>query len=539
MKGLFHLICLGLSLGLWGQVASLRAEDLSEEIKRRIANPIAPPFNESEEDRLQRAKRRLAEEKRRSEEIRIELEKIERQRSIEERKRERRVEEARKSPPRPPPETTELSIDLRKGGGSLDPEEKLKVLVYTINSISTNTQTLLTTEKLKAQFPSGKIPESGSAEVKFELRRFLKETQIRDLKKFLREQPFVCDRSNDLPQGISVHSLVDAVFGDPSNYYKLLELDNNRAAFERKMAIDREFDGDPRKRSTDPRDVIRVNIAPGDSGVVHGNTVRKLVLQEGIDGLVIRSEDSETKNGKLADHNFILNPVSGKGDAHEEIYELPNGMRAFALRNREGQLQTFAPPTIVKARIINSTSCMKCHATGYIATTGEGGSLEKKALRKSRVTNEFALGQAQISGNFDRYQLVINQANKRFENALNKSGVGKVKVFNKFFDGISDGDISLEKLAEDFETSVTEIVLALRRDLRFKNVLDPESLKDATGSTTIKLSQLASPIEAGRGRTVSLFCALQDRLLQTVSRKGDGRVNSSNDGVDHGDIHRE
>ena len=437
-----------------------------------------------------------------------------------------------------------LTIDLRKGAPDAknkNPElERLKAVIFTINSLNRGNRELLNVDDIiERNFgQAGIIPKTGDVKVKINLSGILSKKQNSALRGFLANDPLVCGstpdaRTRELDNGISADTLVRQVY-DPENYNSLM-VENNRERFDRSLGVVPEFDS-PTEGLDQSDKTMRILLAPGDSGVAHKGAQRKIVLQRtNYGGFLIRSEDIEKQNASKV--SFAVKPVSAKGNGHEGILQLPNGLFAFELRNRDGAPVTSAPVTLVIPKITNPISCLKCHSNGYIAT--KGGEANEKGiddLRKMDITDEGGIGKNLYRATFQDYQKEITKANTRFEEALKKSGVGDFGIY-RFYSDLDNASFSVSDLAKEFNVSEDTLVNTLLGDLRFGNALDLRPWKEAREKNTsfprLSRQELENQVDAGRGGTPSLYCALKERVVSVASRPHKRKETEGEDGLVH------
>lgn len=422
-----------------------------------------------------------------------------------------------------------LTIDLRKGaslGDEKNPElARLKAVVFTLNSLNKANRRLLKIEDiLKDNFGKAEIPKTGDAKVKINLSGILFQNQNSRLRGFLAKDPLICGsnfraRTRELDNGISADSLVRQVY-DPENY-NLLMVENNRERFDRSLGVVPEFDS-PAEGLDQSDNTMRIILAPGDSGVAHRGAERKIVLQKtNYGGLLIRSEDIEKQNASKV--SFAVKPVSARGNGHEGIWQLPNGLFAFELRSREGAPLTSAPVTLVVPKITNPIRCLDCHSNGYIATKGEQATERSiDRLRKLDVANEDGIGKKLYKATFEQYQKEIEIANKRLTQALENSGVGNFGIHN-FYSQLNKSSFSVEELAKEFNVSEDALTSRLLGDRRFGTALDLRPWKEAQKNKKpfprLTRQELEHQVDTGGNRAASLYCALKEGLVDSEARR--------------------
>jgi hypothetical protein len=131
--------------------------------------------------------------------------------------------------------------------------------------------------------------------------------------------------------------------------------------------------------------------------------------------------------GNLIEQNIFRDPIHLTPDGGEIIFNLPNGLQAYMIVNALGKSIDDAPITIVRDRtnpddpvVHNGRSCIGCHIKGTNAFQDEiSDRLQDRVDAVFDVDRAAALYPGQPA--LDR---VLQQDNKRFIDALNRSGNG-------------------------------------------------------------------------------------------------------------------
>ena len=177
--------------------------------------------------------------------------------------------------------------------------------------------------------------------------------------------------------------------------------------------------------------------------------------------------------------NFFNAPLAFEFDGNEVIFNLPNGLLAFAIFDREGKRIDKAPTNIVRdlqspdASVINGVSCMRCHAAGIIPKQDEvRGHAEANARAfGDRLTTVLAL-----SGEPKSLQEAFKEDQSRFREAIEKLGIKRASsagepVYNtarRFRDplDLTRAGAELGRTSEDFKK-------AIERDVELQRLIGP------------------------------------------------------------------
>lgn len=433
--------------------------------------------------------------------------------------------------------------------------ERLAAVAFAINSVNTTTGTLLKVEDLMKTVypPSGKFKkgETGSAKVK--LSDYLTAAQIETLRTVLGNEPMNCAKvrtvnerprrglgedQNNLKAGAEPlrADIITKAILEQKNYYEMLGLNNNRAEFERNLEIPREFDVDGgQKDLTD--NSVRLLLKPGQSGITHPNTQRLVVLHKTPSGrLVIRTGDVDKDEASREDRDFVQRPATAKPTASEEIWELPNGMRAYSARNGDGTLVTQVPHGLVTKEITNPVTCFECHGgseRGYIVGSGKEGSVKfdpKKPPKRTRVVNEPIGDDSFGNQNIFRAQWVdymkeIAPANARYKAALEDAGDATAGTALKLIRSLK-ADSDYKALAKELGAGEDQVKGALLSP-RLRSAWDPDydpqdnnqGEKKLPSFTRTVLERKVNVTRDGDKRVKrSLYCAVRDSTSDQFSR---------------------
>jgi hypothetical protein len=427
-------------------------------------------------------------------------------------------------------------------------KKRLAALAFAINSINTSTKNLLKVSDLLKE-----VGKDARNIGKIRLDKYLKPSQVAVLRQVLSEEPLNCAKKREPKDAVlgflrrqdsfdergnkkrgeddgqpeaeplRADVIVKAIM-DQTNYYKLLELSNSRRGFEldEGIAADLDVDGPEKDRS---EDTLRLILPPGKSGVAHDNSQRLIVLQKTRDGrVVVRTGDVDKHEATKGNRNFVQRPATARPSGSEEIWELPNGMRAYSARNEAGQLVAQVPHGLVKPTITNPRTCFSCHGgTGFIAGSGEFGGVahtETTPIKKVGVVDETVRGKTFGNRNlfkatWDDYMAAIAPANTRYDKAIEKMGADPKKM-RSVLDAYA-GNVTVDKLAAELGVDKDEVERALLTK-RFKSAWDPSGEfdpKDKDAKIELTRSSLETEIDLGAGKgdernKRTLYCALKD-----------------------------
>ena len=153
--------------------------------------------------------------------------------------------------------------------------------------------------------------------------------------------------------------------------------------------------------------------------------------------------------GNNPGQNIFRDPLDLRADGGEIIFNLPNGLQAYFIADRQGKRIDAAPVNIVRDRtnpddpvVRNGRSCMGCHVRGMNAFRDE-----ISATLRARPQALFDLDRAEVlySGQPELDRL-LELDNTRFSRALGRTGSGTPK-------GTDEEPIS--RLARKYETTLT------------------------------------------------------------------------------------
>src|SRR2546425_3241356 len=181
-----------------------------------------------------------------------------------------------------------------------------------------------------------------------------------------------------------------------------------------------------------------------NSGVSRNN--RAMERHSTIHGAYWKSFDFAGNN---PEQNIFRDPLDLRADGGEMIFNLPNGLQAYFIADRQGKRIDAAPVNIVRDRtnpddpvVRNGRSCMGCHVRGMNAFRDE-----ISATLRARPQALFDLDRAEVlySGQPELDRL-LELDNTRFSRALGRTGSGTPK-------GTDEEPIS--RLARKYETTLT------------------------------------------------------------------------------------
>ncbi|MDB5037407.1 MAG: hypothetical protein JWQ35_935, partial [Bacteriovoracaceae bacterium] len=141
-------------------------------------------------------------------------------------------------------------------------------------------------------------------------------------------------------------------------YYQILNLPKTRLELEEQLGVDLKGDREKNK-------IIRTGLLK--SGVSLNNRV--IEYHKGNYGSFWLSHDFEDSKGS---HFIFSHPLDFSPDGGEVIFQLPNGMQAYALYNKQAELIDTASKKIVldpsrpENIVEGGISCFSCHSTGLI-----------------------------------------------------------------------------------------------------------------------------------------------------------------------------
>ena len=177
--------------------------------------------------------------------------------------------------------------------------------------------------------------------------------------------------------------------------------------------------------------------------------------------------------GNNPGQNIFRDPLDLRADGGEVIFNLPNGLQAYFIADRQGKRIDAAPVNIVRDRtnpddpvVRNGRSCMGCHVSGMNVFRDEiSGTLRARSQALFNLDRAEALypGQPEL----DR---LLELDNTRFSRALGRTGGGLPK-------GTDDEPIS--HLARKYETTLT--VFQAASDLFIE---DPKELQELIENST-------------------------------------------------------
>lgn len=185
-------------------------------------------------------------------------------------------------------------------------------------------------------------------------------------------------------------------------------------------------------------------------------------------------------SGSSGPRNFFNDPLTFEFDGNEVIFDLPNGLQAYLLFDREGKRIDKAPLNIVRdlhspdAAVVGGLSCLRCHAGGVISKQDE---VRKHAAANARIFGAEKLKTIEAlyprSEDFDKQQAEDQQ---RYRAALAKLGIKRIStggepIFNttrRYSD-----PLDLPLASAEVGRTPTELLAALERLVSLQRQLGP------------------------------------------------------------------
>jgi mono/diheme cytochrome c family protein len=135
--------------------------------------------------------------------------------------------------------------------------------------------------------------------------------------------------------------------------------------------------------------------------------------------------------GAAGARNFFNEPLAFEFDGNEVIFNLPNGLLAFMIFDREGNRIDKAPTNMVRdlqspdASVVNGISCVRCHADGIIPKQDE--------VRSHAVANKGAFGERlkiiqALYPEPKALQEAFHEDQERYREAIAKLGVTRASA---------------------------------------------------------------------------------------------------------------
>src|SRR5262249_1360116 len=153
--------------------------------------------------------------------------------------------------------------------------------------------------------------------------------------------------------------------------------------------------------------------------------------------------------GNNPGQNIFRDPLDLRADGGEIIFNLPNGLQAYFIVDRQGKRIDAAPVNIVRDRtnpddpvVRNGRSCMGCHVTRMNVFRDE---ISQTLRARSQALCNLDRAEALYPGQPELERL-LELDNARFSQALGRTGSGTPKA--------TDGE-PLSRLARKYESSLT------------------------------------------------------------------------------------
>jgi hypothetical protein len=196
-------------------------------------------------------------------------------------------------------------------------------------------------------------------------------------------------------------------------YHTILGLPSTLAGLEQLLDVHAEFDLD---RNIAERFGVR------NSGVSRNN--RAIERHSTAYGAYWKSFDFA---GNAPEQNIFRNPLDMRADGGEIIFNLPNGLQAYLIVDRQGRRIDAAPVNVVRDRtnsddpvVHNGRSCIGCHAQGMNVFKDEiHEALEGRTQALFNVERALEIYRGQ-----EALDLVLRRDNSRFSEALRRIETG-------------------------------------------------------------------------------------------------------------------
>jgi len=252
----------------------------------------------------------------------------------------------------------------------------------------------------------------------------------------------------------------------PPLYHEILDLPTTVDALEKKLGVDV-------KGNIEQEKAIRAGRR--QSGVSRNNRVAE--RHRSLYGAYWKSYDF---GGNQDRQNIFLNPVDFREDGGEFVFNLPNGLQAYFIADRQGRRLDTAPSDIVRDLdtpgkdpiVTNGLSCIGCHSQGMRTFPDQVRPHLDTILKATfDIDHAQALYKPQ-----DVLQTAFKSDIDRFQTALKKLGTDicqpsdepVIKLARYYLD--NDGSMSVEQAAADVGLSVAEFQRRIGKSTRLETL---------------------------------------------------------------------
>lgn len=264
-------------------------------------------------------------------------------------------------------------------------------------------------------------------------------------------------------------------------YHELVGIPQNLSTLERALGVDR-------AKAIRNRQVARAGME--DSRVSVNNRLLERISLSNRSGAYHISYDFASNNGEQNLFTHPLGPIEtldmGKEFRHdggEVIFNLPNGMQAYALVDATGSRLDIAPQAIVSdpsmpgSFIINGISCISCHRIGMKPESDRLDTLDQ--VKPSVASNRLAFTTEQTEAidamypDHATFARLLELDRDRFLDSLQKSGVDPdlpVEPVRALFDYFVR-DLNTTGLAADLGLEESDLVSRFEREGAAREIL--------------------------------------------------------------------